>query len=208
MVEKCSLCEGVIHCFDGYKGKNADEKKILFVLNHADVRIEKDNTQEDYLESVKKTKSGIILGRIMEKVGLNLDKDIYLTNIFKGVLPYEGSKSYQMGFPNLGSKYSNLTGADLSRKNPSSEEYRNCVTVFNTQVGVFKPERIVLFGMQPAKYLLSSREQFNIMNLKEFEYMGFRTLVSYHPSKIWALRNEERISLYIDKVSQFLKDSV
>lgn len=161
------------------KGRNADNSKIIFVLHRPSHKILQKSLfgfTDDYFRALNNSETGKCLQKIIERSNLGFE-DIYLTNVFKCFLTDD--------------------------RNPTQDEYNNCLSIFEKQVDKFSPRKIVVFG-QPAYNLLfprSERSQGNRTKEDIFEYKRIEAIAAHHPSTTW-LPDKER---YYREISSFLK---
>ncbi len=178
-MKQCNLCEKAFNFNPGLKGKNADITKLLFVLHRSDTRIFE--YLEDYWGAFVNSATGVILDRMLKKADLDLP-DIYITNLFKCLLP--------------------------NNSRPSSEQYQNCLKIFEQQVRTFEPRAIIIFGNRPYRHIFpeeSRRTKIEDISSQVLSYNGIPCLVSIHPSQIWKKINPELQEPYIRKIAKFLK---
>ena len=120
-------------CSDGFKGQNADARKILLVAHMMNKRV----LERDLLgvlghyHAFVHSDSGKAIMNILshECLGLTLE-NVYFTNIFKGF---------------------------VGDRNPTREEYRACLKQFEKQVREFNPKSIIAMG-EKAYELMFPRE--------------------------------------------------
>jgi len=178
-IMKCSLCSSASNFHLGLKGKRADKTKLLFVLHCPDKRVVNlFSGDEGYRVALQASKTGGIILSILEHCGLSFD-DIYLTNAIKCCLHKD--------------------------RDPRKKEYENCSHVFRMQVQDFQPRAIVSFGeayrvMFPD--MIGKGLESSIGQVKE--YNGARTLIEYHPSRIWAFL-DHRTREHYEKIGEFIK---
>ena len=178
-MKQCTLCEKAFNFNPGLKGKNADITKLLFVLHRSDTRTFE--YFENYWGAFVNSATGVILDRMLKKADLDLP-DIYITNLFKCLLP--------------------------KNSRPSSEQYQNCLKIFEQQVRTFEPRAMVVFGNMSYKYIFQgkySKHKITDVSGQVLSYNGIPCLVSIHPSQIWKKINPELQEPYIRKIAKFLK---
>ncbi len=156
----------------GLKGINADERKILFVAHRSDSRA----LQSNYETELAKSQSGKILEQILSTAKLSLD-DIYLTNVFKCLLP--------------------------SDRMPKKDEYVACLSNLDRQIINFKPKSIVTFGHKPYELMFDDNAFSEVVGSRT-EYHSIPTFISYHFSKIWSMPKIERENVF-DNIQWFLE---
>ncbi len=174
---ECKLCESASHYNPGLIGENSDKTKLMIVLHRADRRISE--YLEGYWGALANSATGTILDKMLKRAALDLS-DIYLTSLFKCLLPED--------------------------RHPKRQEYRNCLSVFERQVGEFHPRGMVVFGNEPYKHIFPEQSgEIKIADLgRELSYQGTPVLVSIHPSQIWKKRNPQLQEPYIKRVADFL----
>ena len=166
---------------EGYKGKNYEQSRILFVANHADQRINQtDLFKKNHQSALYHSKTGNIIHQILEGANLT-EEDIFFTNIYKCFLK-EG-------------------------KEPSADNYRACATVLKNQIQELSPRKMVFYGSPVFKYMFplqSKGTKFTDQEGSVIPHEGIDTYISFHPSRIWAFRNEKVIEKKCREISDFL----
>ena len=178
---KCNLCKEASNFNEGLKGKNADKTRLMFLLNHSDLRVQEHLWGYDSAFAV--SASGVILGKALSHCKLDFD-DVYITNLVKCCFP--------------------------RNREPTTQEYRNCVQVFNQQLADFQPRALVVFGNHPYYTLFcpDGGTDFS-QSVGQFRtYQHVPTLISYHPSRIWALLNPVNQVTHFDSIKKFLTDNM
>jgi len=162
----CNLCEGAFNFHEGWKGKNYDKLKLMFVANKPDERVLIPVLPgfDSYYIALSNTKTGKNMKSLLNYCGLNWE-DIFWTNLFKCVLP--------------------------NNRIPSKREYVNCLTNhLNKQIEFLNPNLIVALGSQVFSILFPSISKYsNLISHKEFIgditfYKDKRVLIYPHPQKI------------------------
>jgi uracil-DNA glycosylase family 4 len=174
----CNLCSKNMRCFYELKGSNADNTKILFILNQPDERI----VDKDYFRLLIETRTGKKLIELLEYCDRTLD-DVNITNAFKGIVP----------------KLDYHRGGEHSRY-PTKQESDVCLEqVLLPQIKQFQPKAIISFGAITYKTLFpeksktkSLEESFGEVNL----FLDIPTLIFYHPSAFWHNGLEKRQTYY------------
>jgi hypothetical protein len=163
----CGKCDGATYFHYGLKGKNADERKLLFVLHRPDDRIAEPAIAlfDQYESALLHSDTGKNLSRLLRNCGIGWE-DIYLTNVYKCVLE--------------------------KNRAPSPEEYQNCLdNQFDEQLGVFNPRKMILFGQGTAKALfpeMVADNKFEQLEGVVSRYRGWQCLILPHASKMESSR--------------------
>lgn len=166
----CGKCEGATYFHGGLRGKNADEKKLFFVLHRPDDRVAQPALAlfDQYESALLHSDTGKNMARLLRNCGLSWE-DIYLTNIYKCV--------------------------PERNKDPTPEEYQNCIdNQFDGQLEEFQPGKIILFGKGPAKVLfpvLTADNRFERLEGRVERYRGWPCLILPHVSKMESSRVSE-----------------
>jgi len=163
-MKECNLCKEAYGFNFGLEGNASVKTKIMFVLHRSD-----NETTEffgGYLAALRQRNTGIILERMLQYCNLDFN-DIYLTNLFKCLLPKD--------------------------RTPSIQEYQNCFEVFKKQITEFNPVSMVAFGPTVYEYLFPknfkeqklSEVEKKILYCDEIPELVIPTLILPHPSYIW-----------------------
>lgn len=205
-------CEGVLGCYEGYRGKNYDapgSKRAMIVLNHADIRIDGLYTDDEYLKELKRAKSGEYLEYILNAADMDFE-DVLITNLYKGVLPIAKPNEYRPVLPGMKMSSESVRGVKVPLNKPKKCDYERCYETFLQQLIVEAPKKIVFCGGEPVKYATdgSSLAGTGVESvvLTRTTFQGIDSLLAYHPSKIWALRNEDQIERHISVIAGFLRE--
>ncbi len=163
----CALCNNVEPFNSDRKGKFADNKKWMFILNAADKRVLHPTLfGEDYDTALGKTHTGKILGQFFKYSTISIE-DIYLTNAYK-CLP--------------------VTPKGKDRK-PKKKEYQNCSNILRFQIQEFAPKKIIVFGEPAYETLFSNQQEVKPFDeaIKSIEnaYNGIPICAMNHPGEIW-----------------------
>ena len=105
-------------------------------------------------------KSGMLLNRMLESIGLSTD-DIYIANVLKCRPPGD--------------------------RDPTSEEISQCGDYLAQQISIVAPKLILAVGRFAGQFLLKATFPLNKMRNQVHDYQGTPVLVSYHPA--YLLRN-------------------
>lgn len=174
----CGKCSDAIQCFPGINW-NSDSKKFLFIINRPDGRVLNPGFFDDYTDAFSKVRTGQVLGKLMHYCSLNPD-EVEITNIYKCLLPND--------------------------RNPTKQEYKNCLEVLNKQIVVFKPKRMIAFG-ESYKIMFPELAKTHSLDDKLGDVLGYLkipTMISYHPGIL-----EQRLTKYekfkhYDAIRKFL----
>jgi len=175
----CDLCEEAFSYHPGVKGENADLTKILFVLHRSDSREPQPRSSATYREALLKSQTGKVLTEMLEFCDLTIE-DIYLTNVFKCLLPKD--------------------------REPRAKEYKSCIKVLEEQVTDFDPKKILVFGRKSYEHMfpeIAKQNSYKKMVMKALDFNGVPSLVSYHPSWMWSFKPKKRKGHY-KKIKKFL----
>lgn len=100
-------------------------------------------------------RAGELLTRMIGAMGLDRKKDVYIANIVKCRPP--------------------------ENRNPEPDEAKMCLPYLERQIGLVKPQVIVLLGAVPLLYLLNQRGISRVHGTW-FDYHGIRMLPTFHPA--------------------------
>lgn len=186
----CTLCEDAYNFFEGLKGKNADETKLLFILHRADERITNPTLfSENYKVALGKTNTGKVLAQLLNYVNLTID-DIYLTNVYKCLLP---RKTKSKHFRSDGRK-------------PTKKEYANCKTILDKQIEDFAPKKMVLFGEPAYNVVIGQNDYERDLLVPNLNYKNIPVLLLEHPGKIWWENPQNRELGHYQWLKEFLEE--
>jgi uracil-DNA glycosylase len=170
-------CEGAFAYFHGLKGKNSGLTGIMLVANRSDSRalLQAGAGGEDYAykTALSTSKTGMILAELLSTAKLGFD-DIYLTNVFKCLLPDD--------------------------REPRAQEYRSCKKVLAAQIAEFLPKKMVALGQKAYNQLfpdeaLAMGHRYAIGRILQHE--GVPTLILPHPREIWYLPKAGKLEQYL-----------
>jgi len=177
----CNKCEGAYSFNQGIKGKNADLTKLLLVLHKSDSRatipVLPGLGFDDYESAFMNAPTGLVINGLLKFCSLRFD-DIYLTNIFKCLLPGD--------------------------RQPAKKEYENCLPVLEAQVNDFNPSKIIIFGAKVADRML--KNGYTAIDSGEIhEYLKVPALSLDHPSAPWVRNHFYREKYYFKKALEFIR---
>ena len=119
----------------GRKGPRADLSKILIVLHRSDSRALISALPmpdfDSYELTFSRTQTGQIIVRMLKMCGYTLD-DVFITNIFKCLLPNDRA--------------------------PARQEYENCLLLLREQIADFSPRGILVFGEKPSELMFNGKK--------------------------------------------------
>ena len=177
----CTGCSSEAFAYNpGLKGTYANRSKILFVLHRSDSRALSSGGPDAYKQALLESQTGRVLKEMFNRCGFGLD-DIYLTNMFKCLLPND--------------------------REPRRQEYEKCVSNLEAQVSEFQPRKIVAFGAKPYELMfpeLAEENDFTSMLSKVSQYQDVPALISQHPRRIFGYPLKRR-NKYYDRLSDFLE---
>ncbi len=137
---------------------------------------------EDRLGKPFVGKAGKVLTQLLERAGIDREKDLYITNVVKCRPP--------------------------GNRDPLPSEIRTCFRFLKLQVESIKPELIVCLGRWSARTLLGlpQDERFSLGSLRgrfHTNIFGIPTLITYHPS--YVARNEKNQELWQGVANDFVR---
>jgi DNA polymerase len=100
----------------------------------------------------------LVLTQVFHRDGDRLYNDVYITNLVKCFVP---------------------PGTPLQK-----EWMDTCLPYFIAELGLLPAKKIILLGKDVSNYLLGNSEKIGALRGKDFEYMGIKTICTYHPSYI------------------------
>ena len=115
---------------------------------------------EDKTGRVFVGRAGQLLTKMLQAIKLNRD-EVYIANIVKCRPP--------------------------DNRNPLPEEKQACLPYLKEQISIIQPKILLLLGRVAAVTLLETEIPLKAFRVSEYEFMGIRTFVTYHPSAL--LRN-------------------
>ena len=191
-IEDCSFCKDVLVCLEGLKGENADESKLMIVLNQPDDRILQPVFPgfDAYEIALMETQTGKQLNKMLEYNELSLD-DVYLVNAYKGILP-------------KGDRQRNFEHSKIPRVN----QYKTCIeNQLDKQIKEFIPKGIVACGGYVFDAMFGDNIDFGFMATEgnTLRYKDVSTLIYPHPSRIWSMKNEKIRERYYVILKNFLQ---
>lgn len=116
---------------------------------------------EDYLGKPFVGVAGKLLDNMLLALGMNRNKEVYITNIIKCRPP--------------------------KNRDPFLEEVISCKSYLEKQIDFIKPKIIVALGRFAAQNLVGSQKAIGSLRLKEHFYKKIPVIVTYHPA--YLLRN-------------------
>jgi uracil-DNA glycosylase family 4 len=181
----CKSCNDAEAFHLGRKGSRADETKLLGVLRKPDSRV-----LDGYLPGLdaleiefNRSQTGKKMTEMLKYCHLDLE-DVYITNLFKCVLPDD--------------------------RFPTKKEYQKCKRKnLDKQIDEFKPKKMIMFGNYVSQTMfpgLAKHANHKDMIGEVLNYEGIPSLVFQHPSKIWPYSPERRQEFYYD-LYEFLKET-
>ena len=109
-------------------------------------------------------RAGQFLDLMLELIGIDRKKDIYICNVIKCRPP--------------------------QNRDPNTDEKAACRPFLDRQIALIKPELIVILGRVAATELLDPQFKITQQHGQWTEYNGIRCIVTYHPSAL--LRDESK----------------
>lgn len=149
---QCQLCQERTHTVPGIGVHNP----TVLIVGEAP------GAEEDMQGKPFVGKSGAYLDKWLASIGLDRNKNVYITNTVKCRPP--------------------------KNRNPLPEEIQHCNIFLKEQIHILKPKLILALG-KVAGVILTGMENVRIDTLREqiFEYEGIPLYITYHPSAV--LRN-------------------
>lgn len=128
-------------------------------------------------------RAGQLLNTYLQKIGIDREKDLYITNILK----------------------CRPTNPDRPNKDrvPASDEIRNCIGYLYKQIEIVKPNLIVLCGGTSLKTLIGKKSiQISKVrgNIFELELNGnkYNAVAIYHPSYLMQYASQEQKEITLE----------
>lgn len=187
-MEECKLCPGASNYSPGYRGRNADQRKILFVLHRPSEAVLVSPTlptTSPWEVALLGSATGRRMGEILKGAGLGLD-DVYILNLFRCFLD----------------------------RTPTNEEYFACGERLREDVAIFQPRKMVAFGGQVYEKLFGifSYKQPSFLQVvgKTLNYSRLNTevptLIVPHPSHPYWKSTRGKHDNYHSALESFLKE--
>ncbi|MCK5686266.1 uracil-DNA glycosylase [bacterium] len=152
--KKCELCEKRNKIVIGAGSKNS---KLMLIGEGPGA-----DENESGIPFVGK--AGKLLTKILESVGIDREKDIYITNIVKCQPP--------------------------GNRNPKDNEMAICLPYLLSQIKLLKPKAFILCGGVSAKFLLGKKEGITKLRGRILTLFEIPAIPIFHPS--YLLRNPSR----------------
>lgn len=149
----CKLCENRVN---SVIERGSRQAKWLFVGEDA-------GEAENSSGMPFMAKQGELLAKMLTAMQLDINKDVYLTNIVKCV--------------------------SALNKNPSLEDINACKNFLFNQINLIQPSIIVVFGKLASNALLKSGKPLNKLRLNKLDFNGIPLVVTYSLASL--LRNEQ-----------------
>lgn len=167
--ERCELCKTRTNMVFGVGNENAD---IMFVG-------EGPGEQEDLKGEPFVGKSGQLLDKYLEVMGLSRKTNVYIANIVKCRPPHN--------------------------RDPKPEEQDMCIGYLRRQVKIISPKIIVCLGRIAAQKIISPDFRITQQHGQLIEKGGFTFMATFHPSAL--LRNPANKPLALEDF-QILRDFI
>lgn len=149
--KKCGLCSGRTNLVFGYGNKNAE---VMFIG-------EGPGEQEDLQGKPFVGRSGKLLDKYLEHIGLDRDKNIFIGNMVKCRPP--------------------------QNRDPKPEEQETCLFWLREQVRLIRPKIIVCLGRISAQKLIKPDFRVTVEHGVFFDKNGTLMMGTFHPAAL--LRN-------------------
>lgn len=153
-IEACNLCRLRSTCIRPIVGDGVNFADIMLVG-------EAPGASEDESGKPFVGRSGKLLSQMLSQIGVDRDKNLYITNTVKCKPP--------------------------ENRNPKSDELQACREYLKNQISLHDPKVIILVGNFACKYFLGKNVAITKIHGHFFDYNGKKLFCTFHPAAI--LRN-------------------